>query len=98
MDAVAYVNEQEWSGKWYSYDVGCATVKEAETAVEDIKTLNIGKTEIHRSNDFDAVLILGQVAFHGGLGFSTGLLLCFRISGLAQRVLRGGRFFELTEA
>lgn len=43
VDAVAYVNEQEWSGKWYTHNVGYASIVEAETAVEDVKTQTIGK-------------------------------------------------------
>ena len=38
VEAVAYVNEQEWSSKWYTNEVGYATLEEALAAVEDIKT------------------------------------------------------------
>lgn len=36
--AVAYVNEQEFSGRWYTNDVGYATMEEAYAAVEPPKT------------------------------------------------------------
>ena len=37
VDAVAYVNEQEWSSKWYTNEVGYATFEEAYAAVEEYK-------------------------------------------------------------
>ena len=43
VDAVAYVNEQEFSGKWYTNEIGYATVEEAEAAVEAPKTAWNGK-------------------------------------------------------
>ena len=36
--AVAYVNEQEFSGRWYTNEVGYATMEEAYAAVEPPKT------------------------------------------------------------
>jgi len=41
--AVAYVNEQEFSGRWYTNEVGYATLEEAYDAVEPPKTSWDGK-------------------------------------------------------
>ena len=43
VDAVAYVNEQHWSGAWYAQNTGYATLQEAVNAVKDVQTKN-GKT------------------------------------------------------
>ena len=56
VDAVAYVNEQEWASKWYAHNVGYATVEEAEAAVEAIKTVKIGKNEYLSEQEFVTVL------------------------------------------
>ncbi len=40
VDAVAYVNEQEWSSAWYTNEVGYATLAEAIAAVEAVKSKN----------------------------------------------------------
>jgi len=38
VDAVAYVNEQEWSSRWYTNEVGYATLEAALEACEDVRT------------------------------------------------------------
>ncbi len=43
VDAVAYVNEQEFSGKWYTNEVGYATLEEAYAALEGIKISKDGQ-------------------------------------------------------
>ena len=40
VDAVVYVNEQEWSSAWYTHEVGYATLEEAIEATEAIKNKN----------------------------------------------------------
>ncbi|MBR5021427.1 MAG: hypothetical protein IKY17_07330, partial [Oscillospiraceae bacterium] len=43
VDAVAYVNEQHFSSKWYTKNVGYATLDEAIAAVKPQQTVTIGK-------------------------------------------------------
>ena len=43
VDAVAYVNEQHFSSRWYTKNVGYATLEEAIAAVKDQQTVTIGK-------------------------------------------------------
>lgn len=54
--AVAYVNEQEWSSKWYTNYVGYATVEEAEAAVEPIKTKVVGKITYTSQQEYVTLL------------------------------------------
>ena len=43
VDAVAYVNEQHFSSRWYTKNVGYATLQEAIEAVEPVREVKIGK-------------------------------------------------------
>ena len=58
--AVAYVNEQEFSGKWYTNEIGYATLAEALAAVEGPKTSWNGQVSEQEyvtplSDDFDGI-------------------------------------------
>ncbi len=48
VDAVAYVNEQEWSGGWYTNEIGYATFEEAVQAAND--NSNVGATKSNKKN------------------------------------------------
>ena len=61
VDAVAYVNEQEWSSAWYTNEVGYATLEEAIAACEDARTKN-GKTSAE-----EFVTIIGTVTLNASV-------------------------------
>ena len=63
--AVAYVNEQEFSGKWYTNEVGYATLAKALAAVEGPKTSWNGKV-----SEQEYVTPLNAEAF-AGIEFNT---------------------------
>jgi len=59
VDAVAYVNEQEWSGAWYTNEVGYATLEEAIEAADDFQTKS-GKTSAEEVITILADVTLGK--------------------------------------
>jgi len=55
-DAVAYVNEQEWSSKWYTNQVGYATLQDALNNAGSAKEITSGNT-IYTSKIEDVYLL-----------------------------------------
>ena len=56
VNAVAYVNNQEWSSKWYTNYVGYATIEEAMAAVDPIRSKTSGKNTYYSAPEVVTIL------------------------------------------
>ncbi|MBQ4340137.1 MAG: S-layer homology domain-containing protein [Firmicutes bacterium] len=54
--AVAYVNEQEWSSRWYTNEVGYASLEEAISAVDPVKTKVDNKVSYNSNEEYVTML------------------------------------------
>ena len=69
MDSVAYVNEQEWSGAWYTNNIGYVTLSEAVQAVRPIRSQVSSKktyysapetVQLLKDCSVDSTLVIGE--------------------------------------
>ena len=74
VDAVAYVNEQEWSGNWYTNEVGYTTLDEALLAAEPMAAATSKRTEkiAETVTLLKDALVVGQAAVKEGTSLVLG--------------------------
>ena len=61
VNAVAYVNEQHWSGAWYTKNVGYATLEDAIAACGGAKKNVYGSNKANTSSIPEAVILLQDI-------------------------------------